>query len=414
MPELDISFVRSHFPALAEESLDGWAFFENAGGSYVCKQVIDRLHDYYTKTKVQPYYPYPASEAAGAAMDESYERMAGYLNVGVDEVHFGPSTSQNTYVLERALRSLWKEGDEIIVSNQDHEANAGAWRRLTDTGIVVREWSIDSSTGALDPSELDRLLSERTRMVAFPHASNVLAAINPVSEIAARARATGAIVVVDGVAWAPHGLPDVKGLGADIYLFSLYKTWGPHLGVMTVQRELLDAMENQGHFFNAEKPRAKLLPAGPDHAQIAAAAGVCEYLDGLHEHHFDDAGDLNVGPAERGRRLGLLFRAHETRLTAVLLDWLRARDDVRIVGTDDPERRAPTVSVLPLEKPVIDVHAGLTERRVMAGFGHFYGVRPLSAMEIPVEPGVLRLSFLHYTTREEIDRLIEALDGALA
>ncbi|MDH3745654.1 MAG: aminotransferase class V-fold PLP-dependent enzyme, partial [Acidobacteriota bacterium] len=332
-----------------------------------------------------------------------------YLNVGVDEIHFGPSTSQNTYVLERALRSLWNEGDEIVVSNQDHEANAGAWRRLSATGIVVKEWPVDPVTGALDPSELEDLLSERTRMVAFPHASNVVAAINPVSKIAEKAHAVGAMVVTDGVAWAPHGLPDVEALGVDIYLFSLYKTWGPHLGVMTVRRGLLDAMKNQGHFFNAGNPRAKLLPAGPDHAQIAAAAGVCEYLDAVYKHHFEDSADA----AERGRRLGALFRSHETRLSATLLDWLGTRDDVRIVGPEDPKHRAPTISVLPLGKTVTEVLAGLTERRVMAGFGHFYGVRPLSSMEIPVDPGVLRLSFLHYTTAEEIERLIEALDGAL-
>ena len=144
--DLDTDFVRDQFPAFAEPSLDGWAYFENAGGSFTCKQVIERLTGFYTRTKVQPHFPFPASKAAGAAMEESYRRLAGYLNVSDDEVHFGPSTSQNTYVLERALRSLWREGDEIVVSNQDHEANAGAWRRLADTGIVVKEWRIDPAT----------------------------------------------------------------------------------------------------------------------------------------------------------------------------------------------------------------------------------------------------------------------------
>lgn len=216
-------------------------------------------------------------------MDEAYRRFAGYLGVGVDEVHLGPSTSQNTYVLERALRSMWREGDEIVVSNQDHEANARAWRRLADTGIVVREWRIDRETGNLDPRALDDLLSERTRMVAFPHCSNVVAAINPVAEISARAHEAGAIAVVDGVAWAPHGLPDVGALEADVYLFSLYKTWGPHLGLMTVKRELLGLASHQGHFFNAGETRKRLLPAGPDHAQIAASVGVCDYLDAVYD-----------------------------------------------------------------------------------------------------------------------------------
>ncbi len=410
MQNFDTTFARSQFPAFSEPSLAGWAFFENAGGSYTCRQVIDRLTTFYTRTKVQPYYPYPASEAAGAAMNETYARLAGYLAVGDDEVHLGPSTSQNTYVLERALRSLWTDGDEIVVSNQDHEANAGAWWRLADTGIIVREWRVDPETGTLDPGDLDSLLSGRTRMVAFPHCSNVVAAINPVAEISARAHAAGAITVVDGVAWAPHGLPDATALGADVYLFSMYKTWGPHLGAMTVRRRLLDAIANQSHFFNAEVVRKKLLPAGPDHAQIAAAAGVCDYLDALDDHHFTEP----APPAERGRRLGELFRAHETRLLAPLLDWLRQRDDLRIVGPDDPKRRVPTVSVLPLAKRIPEVQRVLTEHRLMTGFGHFYGVRPLMAMDVATDPGVLRMSFLHYTTEREIDQLIRGLEAALA
>ncbi len=409
MPDLDLAFVRDQFPAFSEPSLDGWAHFENAGGSYTCRQVIDRLTTFYTRTKVQPYYPYPTSQAAGAAMDEAYRRFAAYLGVGEDEVHLGPSTSQNTYVLERALRSLWRDGDEIVVSNQDHEANAGAWRRLADTGIVIREWRIDPETGALDPDDLDGLLTDKTRMVAFPHCSNVVAAINPVAEITARAHAAGAIVVVDGVAWAPHGLPDVGTLGADVYLFSLYKTWGPHLGLMTVRRELLDTVANQGHFFNADQPRKRLLPAGPDHAQIAASAGVCDYLDAVHDHHFERSADA----VERGRRLGEMFREHEIRLATPLLDWLRQRDDVRIVGPDDPARRAPTIAVVPLNRDVHDVHRALTERKLMAGAGHFYGVRPLVGMDIATDPGVLRLSFLHYTTEAEIEQLIAGLEAAL-
>ncbi|HSF93636.1 MAG TPA: aminotransferase class V-fold PLP-dependent enzyme, partial [Thermohalobaculum sp.] len=262
MTQLDLDFVRSQFPAFAEPTLQGWAFFENAGGSYAAAPTIRRLHEFYLKTKVQPYAPYPASRRAGERMDESYERIATCLNIAPDEVHFGPSTSMNTYVLARALRPLMAEGDEIVVTNQDHEANSGAWRRLAETGIVVREWKVDPDTGHLDPADLDNLLSGRTRLVAFPHASNVVAEINPVARIAAKVRAAGAISVVDGVSYAPHGLPDVAALGTDIYMFSAYKTYGPHQGVMAVRREVAERAANQGHYFNAGKLGKKLTPAG--------------------------------------------------------------------------------------------------------------------------------------------------------
>lgn len=409
MTQLDSNFIRSQFPAFAEPSLNGWCFFENAGGSYTCRQVICCLNDYYTQTKVQPYYNFPASQKAGAAMDESYSRLAAYLNVSENEVQFGPSTTQNLYVLSQAFRELWNEGDEIILSNQDHEANAGFWRRLEKTGIVIKEWCVNPETGLLNPDDLDALLSKKTKLLAFPHCSNIIGHVNPVAEIVSKVKNANICVVVDGVAYAPHGLPDIGTLGADIYLFSLYKTWGPHLGLMTIKKDIMDELPNQGHFFNEHIIRKKMLPAGPDHAQIAAASGVARYLDTVYEHHFP----MVVDQAEKGRHLKKLFQDHERRLLATLLEWLRQRDDIYIIGPDDPGMRVPTVSIVPKKKSIDEIFEVLTAKKLMAGQGHFYGVRPLMGLNIPIDTGVLRLSFLHYTTEEEISQLIEGLSTAL-
>lgn len=406
---LDSKFIRSQFPAFSEPSLQGWAFFENAGGSYTCQQVIDRLLTFYTQTKVQPYYPFPASMEGGKKMDEAYTRLSAYLNVGQDELNFGPSTTQNIYVLANALRPMWNDGDQIIVSCQDHEANAGAWRRLADRGMVIKQWHVDEQSGRLDVDDLDTLLSTKTRMIAFPHASNVVAHINPVRQIADKAHAVGALAVVDGVAYAPHGLPDLDALGADIYLFSLYKTWGPHLGAMYVRRALMQQMTNQSHYFNKGHVRSMLTPAGPDHAQIAAAAGIADYLDAVYAHHFDE----DVEPATKGQRLQQLFADYERALLAPLLDFLKSRDDVAIIGPDDPNIRTPTVSVLPLEKSVADVAGCLGDQKLMVGAGDFYGVRPLEEMNVPLDPGVIRMSFVHYTNMAEIEQLIQGLKIAL-
>lgn len=408
MTELDLAFVRRQFPAFAEPTLEGWAFFENAGGSYPCRQVVRRLTEFYTKTKVQPYAPYPASRRAGALMDEAYQRIATCLNVGDDEVHFGPSTSQNTYVLAQALRPLWAEGDEIVVTDQDHEANSGAWRRLAATGIVVREWTVDPETGHLDPAGLDALLSERTRLVAFPHASNIVGEINPVAEIAAKARTAGAITVVDGVSYAPHGLPDVEALGVDAYLFSSYKTYGPHQGVMAVRRALADKAENQGHYFNAGDIRKRLTPTGPDHAQIAALAGVADYVDALYTHHFT----TNLAADGRARRVHDLMRGQEIALMRPLLDYLEGRNDIRLIGPRAVEARAPTISIHH-RRPGEELAAELAEHRIMAGGGSFYADRLVEALGIDPAHGVLRLSFVHYTAPEEVERLIRALDAVL-
>ncbi|MCB0035955.1 MAG: aminotransferase class V-fold PLP-dependent enzyme [Anaerolineales bacterium] len=409
MTKLDINFIRQQFPAFSDPNLQGWAFFENAGGSYPCTQVVDRLTTFYNETKVQPYGPYPASMRAGAAMDEAYTAFAGYLNVDEDEIHFGPSTSQNTYVLAHAFRPLWQAGDEIIVTNQDHEANSGAWRRLAEFGIVVKEWRIDPETGELNPADLDELLTDKTKLLTFPHCSNVVGHINPVREIAAKAHAAGAVVVVDGVAGAPHGFPDMQTFGADIYLFSLYKTFGPHLGLMVVRKPLLAQLVNQGHYFNAGYPHKKLTPAGPDHAQVAAAAGVAYYFDALYDHHFGDGAPA----AERNRRLHELFRAREQALVEPLLGWLSERDDLRLIGPRDAAVHAPTVAVVPQHKPAHFIARELAEHKIMANSGDFYAVRVLEGMGIPLDPGVLRMSFVHYTTEAEVAQLMEALDAVL-
>jgi selenocysteine lyase/cysteine desulfurase len=406
---LDIDFVRSHFPAFREPSLVGWSFFENAGGSYMCQQVIDRLMTFYTQTKVQPGFPYPASTEAANRMEESYARLSAYLNIDEDELTFGPSTSQNVYVLAQALYPMWEEGDEIIISCQNHEANSGAWRRLENQGIVVRDWHVDEKTGQLAVADLDDLITERTRLIAIPHTSNLVAHINPVREIADKAHKSGIIVVADGVSYAPHGLPDIQELGADIYLFSLYKTWGPHLGAMYVKRELANKMTNQSHFYYNDEPHYRLYPAGPDHAQVAAAAGVVDYLDAVYAHHFDDDPESAV----KGRRLHQLFSDYEVSLLTPLLDFLKAREDVLIIGPDDPSIRSSTVTIVPLEKSVEAVAAELEKHKLMVASGDFDATRIFKDMNIEEDPGAIRLSFVHYTTQHDIDRLISGLAIAL-
>jgi len=405
---LDTDFVRAQFPAFAEPALAGQAFFENAGGSYTCGPVIDRLTRFYRERKVQPYGAYQASRLGGAEMDEARERLAAMLGVAADELSFGPSTTQNTYVLAQAFRRFLSPGEAIVVTDQDHEANSGPWRRLAEEGFEVREWKIDPETGHLDPAALEDLLDEKVRLVCFPHCSNVVGEVNPVQEITAIAHAAGAFTCVDGVSYAPHGLPNVGDLGADIYLFSTYKTWGPHQGAMVIRRALADLLPNQGHYFNAANPAKKFTPAGPDHAQIAACAGIADYIEAVDAHHGGGSGT----PAERAARVHDLFRAHEVALSRPLLEWIGARNDLRLLGPRRSEGRAPTIAV-ECRAPGFEVAQALAGHGIMAGGGDFYAVRALEAQGVRSDRGVLRLSFLHYTTQAEIDRLIAALDAVL-
>jgi selenocysteine lyase/cysteine desulfurase len=407
---LDLDFVRRQFPAFAEPLWKGQAFFDNAGGSFACRQVIEHLDRYYRQTKLQPYGAHLLSRRAGEEMDQAHARLAAWLGVSAEEVHFGPSTSQNTYVLAQAFGACLVPGDEIVVTNQDHEANSGVWRRLAERGIVVREWRVDPQTGALDPAELDPLLTARTRVVAFPHCSNILGQVQAVERICERVHAAGAWAVVDGVSFAGHGLPDVPALGADIYLFSLYKTFGPHQGVMVVRPPVLERLGNQGHYFNAAARHKWLAPAGPDHAQIAASAGVAAYFEALHAHHHGtDVADA----AFKAQRVRRDLHAAEQGLLAPLLEFCRNDPRVRLLGPSRPQDRAATVSLHTLRSAPRAIALRLAELGIAAGAGHFYAVRLLEALGLDPERGVLRLSFVHYTSAADLRQLLEALDRAL-
>jgi len=410
MTDLDIGFVRSQFPAFSEPSLEGFAHFENAGGSYACGQMIDSLQRYYLRTKVQPNYGFEASRSAGLQMDLARERTARWLNVGTDEIHFGPSTSQNTYVLAQALRQHLQAGDEIIVTNQDHEANVGPWRRLESEGIVIREWRIDPESAELDPAGLDALLNEKTRVVAFTHCSNIVGSVNPVREWTDKIHAAGAMAIVDGVSYAPHGLPDVDALGADIYLFSFYKVYGPHLGVMVMRKAINQQLPNQGHFFKTDNPTARFTPAGPDHAQIAAVNGVIDYFEAVYSHHF---GDEVVTQAKKTSRVRALFQHTERRNLQPLLGFLGHHKSVRLIGKTVTRHRAPTVSFTVEGRNPAEIAALLARQKIGIANGNCYAYRLMQALDLPPQQGVVRLSFVHYTQKEEVNRLVDALDDIL-
>ena len=398
----DTDWIRSWFPAFADPELSDWAHMENAGGSWVCRQVLDRWDQHVRRHRIQGHPHFPAGAATADGMASARAALCRHLGVVDDELFVGPSTSQHTYVLAHAFRSLLGPGDAIVVTDQDHEANSGVWRRLADVGVDVREWRVDPDTGHLDVADLERLLDDDVAVVAFPHVSNVVGETNDVSTICGLARLAGAVSVVDGVAAAPHGLPDVGALGADVHLFSAYKTFGPHQGVMTVRRAVLDRLPNEGHFFLADAPGRSLVPAGPDHAQVTALGGVAAYFDDLAVHLGTTDRDVVVDAVQE----------RERALLVPLLDFLRDRRDCRIVGPDTPEGRAPTVAIATTASPAT-IAARLAEHRVMAAAGHFYAHRLLSSLRIGPDHGVVRLSFLHYTAEWEIARTIDALDAAL-
>jgi len=410
---LDLDFVRSQYPVFRNPETARWAMFENAGGSYVPHQVIDHLTTFFQFTKVQPYGPFPSSIAAGESMDAGYQAIAGLLNCHSDELTLGPSTSMNTYVLAQAIRPTLTPGDEIIVTNQDHEANIGCWRRLEEFGTVVKEWRIDPQSGELSLENLERLISSDTRLVCFSLSSNIVGTMNDVETICSMAHDAGAIVIGDGVSFAPHCLLDVNASGLDFYLFSTYKTFGTHLGVMWGRPEILDTIEPQGHYFNSDIPHYNFNPAGPLHAQIGALAGLREYIETLYGHHFDEA---QPGFHARAARVFELFAEHETVQADRILEAVKSIRGSRIIGQNQALKgsRAPTISITLEGMSSGEAVKKLVKRDIAVLNGHFYARRCIEALGIKdPEDGVIRISLVHYNSEEDVSRLVEAL-GELA
>jgi cysteine desulfurase family protein (TIGR01976 family) len=407
---LDIAFVREQFPPLT----NGWAFFENAGGSYVPRQVIDRMHTYMSETQVQPGAAYGPSALAFDRMDGARRLMADMINAQEDEIVVGPSTTLNVYVLANALRPLFREGEEIIVTNQDHEANGGAWRRLSEFGLVIREWQVDPATGELDPNDLDKLLSDKTRLVCFPHVSNIVGSLNDVELITQKVHAAGAWVCVDGVAYAPHRRMDVKKWDVDFYLFSFYKIYGPHIACLYGKRGSMMAARNQNHyFFGEESVPQKLNPGGMMHEAVASLQGVADYLDGVYRHHADS----NAEPDFQGRldHVSDLFADHEEQISQPVVDFLTRRNDVRLLGrqTADQAARVPTFAFTVNGKSSAEIVTALHSRNIAVNNHHFYAKRLLEAVGVDPDDGVVRASMVHYTSSDDVARLLDALDAVL-
>ncbi|MEM9800122.1 MAG: cysteine desulfurase-like protein, partial [Planctomycetota bacterium] len=402
-PMLDLDFVRRQFPALDSD----WALMDNAGGSAPCRGVIDAVCEHMERRPVQLGASYPLSRDASAAVDAGRASAAALFRCEPDEIVLGPSSTALVNRLARVLRAGWSEGDEVIVTNVDHETNVGAWRRLEETGIVVREWQVRGDTCELHADDLDALLGERTRLVAFTHCSNIVGSIVDVKALAARARAAGALTCVDAVAYAPHRRVDVRDLGVDYYFASLYKIYGPHVAALYGRRDLLHAAKSPNHFFVSEDAvPTKLEPGGTVYELVASIPRVCDYLESLAEHHggarsLDDAYDR--------------IAAHEEETVRPLLAFLDSHPRVSIVGRAAADRalRVPTVSFVVDGKRSSEITEQLDERRIAARFGHFYAYRLIRDLGFLERDGVVRVSLVHYTAPEEVGRLVEALGDIL-
>ena len=402
---LDLTSIRAEFPALSNDCV----YLDNAGGSQVLRRVADRVADYLLTSSVQLGASYAPSQEAGRKVLEARQSVARLINAPQDdEVVMGGSTTALMFNLLSAILPTVQPGDEVIVTDTDHEANIGCWMRLQAAGAVLKIWEVDTETLALDLGRLDALLSPRTRWVAMTHASNILGTVNPVAEVAARAHAVGARLCVDAVAYAPHRLVDVQASGADMYVFSFYKVFGPHYAVLWVCCDLLLSLPSLNHYFiGADVVPYKLQPGNVNYELSYGCIGINEYLAHVGE-------SLGAAGSQRQKMQAAFdaFERHEDAMAERLLTYLRGKQSVRIVGLDSATAggRVPTVSFTVAGTMSESIVRYMDGFGIGIRFGDFYARRLIETLGLQAQGGVVRVSIAHYNTLEEIDRLVAHLD----
>jgi cysteine desulfurase family protein (TIGR01976 family) len=406
MTELNLDLVRAEFPALAGDTV----FLDNAGGSQVLARVADRVRDYLLTSSVQLGASYAASQAAGEKVLAARRAVAELINAPEDDaVVMGGATTSLMFVLTQALRAGLQPGDEVIVTDSDHEANIGGWMRLREVGAVVKVWHTNTETLALELADLDALLSPRTKWLAMTWASNILGTVNDVAEVSRRVQAVGGRVCVDAVAYAPHRLVDVQASGADVVVFSFYKVFGPHYAVLWGRRELLLQLPSLNHWFiGPEVLPYKLQPGNVNYELSYGCIGIHDYLCEMGK-----ALGANGTPRQRMQAAFDAFERHENTLAEQLLAWLRTRPGLRIIGRPaaDDGRRVPTISFVPEGVTPEAVVQHVDSHGIGIRWGDFYARRLIDKLQLP--QGVVRVSMAHYNTASEINRLIEAFDEVL-
>tara|TARA_A100001011_G_scaffold66581_1_gene67701 strand:+ start:50 stop:1297 length:1248 start_codon:yes stop_codon:yes gene_type:complete len=407
--KLDIDYVRSQFPAFKDPLSKDWSFFENAGGSYVPKNVIDKLTEFMTSTKVQPYAEYPMSKIAGENMDKATNLFAKMINAKSNEILIGGSTSINLYVLSNALKHIIEPGDEVIVTNQDHEANISPWRRLKDYGANIVEWKFNSDDHELKISDLDKLINSKTKILAVTHCSNIVGSVNNLKEISDLAHKNNIIVIGDGVSYAPHGFPNVKEIDVDFYTFSLYKTYGPHLALLYGKEEILKNLPNQNHEFLKGQYPYTINPGGPNHEELVSLIGVYEYFENLYNHHFKNK---NLSTLEKIKKINNLISLHEENIANPILKYLYERNDLNLIGKNKIENkdRAPTIAFYSNKKTSKEISNTLHKFKIATRNDNFYAWRCLEYLGINTEDGVVRLSMTHYNNYNDTENVLRALE----
>lgn len=419
MPEsiLNAAQLRQQFPALQQRMPNGnpFIYFDGPGGTQVPQRVIDAMTEYLVTMNANHHGLFLTSQKSDAMLEAAHAALADFLNAAPNEIAFGNNMTTLTFHLSRSLGATLQPGDEIIVTRLDHDANISPWLALQEKGAVIRWWDMNPENCTLEPAALEKLLTSRTKLLAVGYASNAVGTINDVKRLAHLVHAAGAMIFVDAVHYAPHGPIDVRDIDCDFLACSVYKFFGPHVGVLYGKYPLLDKLPPYKVRPQENAPPHKFETGTLNHEGIAGAAAAIDYLAEL--------GKNNGAPYSQeyarfsGRRHDLkvalhAIRAYESQLSLYLANELKKISGLKIYGiatTKDFGQRTPTFAIrLPNLTPA-EIARRLGEHGIFVWDGNFYALEVTTRLGVEEHGGVVRIGLAHYNTVEEIDRLIVAL-----
>ncbi len=406
---LDIAWVREQFPSLKlQVNGRAAAFLDGPAGTQVPKQVMEAIQNYLLRANANTYGAFETSRRNDALIASARAAMADFFNCDSDQVAFGQNMTTITFALARAIARELLPGDEIVVTTLDHDANVAPWRALEEKGVVVRQVDIHEEDCTLDLEDLKKKITRKTKLVAVGYASNLVGTINPVAEITRLAHEAGALMFVDAVHFAPHGLIDVKALDCDFLVCSPYKFFGPHMGTLYGKREHLQRFRPY-----KVRPATDTSPecweTGTQVQElIAGIAAAVDYIAELGRH-------CDASANNRREALHAAYRAtlpYERVLLTKLLEGLQDIPGLKIYGITDPKRFAERCSTLSLrisEHHPTEIAKFLGDRGIFTWDGNFYAMNLSERLGVEHKGGVLRIGLVHYNTAEEVDRLLAAL-----
>jgi cysteine desulfurase family protein (TIGR01976 family) len=412
---LDLSAIRSQFPSLDRPAI----FFDNPGGTQIAKQSLDRINRYLIECNANHGGAFATSIASDAVLEEAHQAMADFYNANsAEEIIFGNNMTTLTLYISRSISREWKEGDEIVVTRLDHDANVTPWvLAAQDRGVKVNWVDFDVEDGTLKLDDLQKALERKPRLLAVGYASNGLGTINPVDKIVKMAHEAGTIVYIDAVQYAPHGPIDVQKLDCDFLVSSSYKFFGSHSGILHGKRESLEKL-----FAYKVRPATNSLPGKfetgtQNHEGIAGVLGAIEYFEWIGKTFGDEYHGRLIEDNYQGRRLelkkGMLaIHAYELELGGALLSALEAIPGLHLYGLTDPGRledRVATFSFRLKDLHPRKVAKQLAEQGIYVWDGNYYALNVTERLGVEDSGGMVRVGAAHYNTLQEVERLEDAL-----